>query len=324
MPRIAILGANGRVSHAAAKAFHTAGYQIIAVTRSGRADGLPAETVQRAADAMDRQSLIRATEGADIIFNGLNPLYPQWRKLVMPMGENVIAAARTHGALHLFPGNVYNYGRAIPAIVGVDTPFEASTVKGGIRIRLEEHFADQARRHGVRTAVLRAGDFYGSTRPGSWFDLAIVEKIGKGRFTYPAEMDIVHSWAYLPDLAAAFVAIADRRTELGVYESFLFEGHALTGAELKRHCEAAVGQSLRTAGVPWPLLRIAGLVSPMMREVCEMAYLWKAPHRLDGAKLETLIGSVPHTDPKAAVARALADMGVKVPHSAAQGLAEAA
>ena len=324
MTRIAILGANGRVSHAASRAFHAAGYEVIAVTRNGRAEGLPADVKQRAADAMDRQSLIRATEGAEIIFNGLNPLYPQWRKLVMPIGENAIAAARAHGALHLFPGNVYNYGRSIPAVVNDDTPFEATTVKGGIRIQLEDYFADQARRHGVRTVVLRAGDFYGGTRPGSWFDLAIAEKIGKGRFTYPAGLDIVHSWAYLPDLAAAFVAIAERRSELSVFESLLFEGHALTGAEMQRYCEAAVGRNLKTAGIPWPLLRLAGLVSPMMREVCEMAYLWKAPHRLDGGRLQALIGSVPVTDPTIAIGRALADMGIEIPASGAEGMAAAA
>ncbi len=312
MPRIAILGANGRVANMSARAFHASGYDIIAVTRSGRAEGLPAGVVQRAADAMDRQSLIRATEGADLIFNGLNPLYPAWRKLVVPLGENVMAAARSHGAVHLFPGNVYNYGRAIPSLVSDTTVQEGSTVKGGIRIAVERHFEEQALRHGVRTIIVRAGDFYGGTRPGTWFDLAIAAKIGKGRFTYPGPLDVMHSWAYLPDLAATFVAVAEQRDTLPVFETFLFEGHALTGHDLLRHCEAALGQKLSVTGVPWPLLRFGGLFVPMLREVCEMAYLWQVPHRLDGRKLEILLERVPRTDPKIAVAQALADMGLSV------------
>lgn len=313
MPRIVILGANGRLANISARAFQTAGYEVVAVTRSGRAEGLPAGIVQRAADALDRQDLIRATEGADLIFNGLNPPYPAWRKRVMPMGENVIAAARMHGAVHLFPGNVYNFGHGIPARIDDDTPFEGSTAKGAIRIALERHFEDQARRHKVQTIILRAGDFYGGTRPGTWFDLVIGARIEKGRFTYPGPLDVVHSWAYLPDLADAFVALAARRKELSEFETFLFEGHALTGDEMLRHCISALGHTLTVSGVPWPLLRLGGIVVPMWREVCEMAYLWEKPHRIDGRKLEKRIGSVPRTDPGIAVSRALADMGIALP-----------
>jgi len=317
MTSIAILGANGRLAHAAALAFDKAGYAVIAVTRSGRAAGLPATIRQRTADATDRQSLIRATEGADIIFNGLNAPYPAWHRLVMPMGENVMAAARHHGAMHLFPGNVYNYGRAIPALVDNDTAFEATTRKGAIRIQLETLFQEHAARHGVRSAILRAGDFYGGSVPGSWFDVIVAAKIGRRRFTYPGPTDVIHSWAYLPDLAAAFVALAEHRHDLSAFETFLFSGHALTGEEMQRCCEAALGESLTRAGVPWPLLRLAGLVSPMMREVCEMAYLWDRPHRLDGAKLEALLG----TDPRLAVSQALAAIGVDMPTSRADTLA---
>jgi len=313
MARVAILGANGRVSNAVANAFHAAGHEVIAVTRSGRADGLASDVQQRAADAMDRQSLIRATEGADILFNGLNAPYTAWLKQALPMGENVMAAARSHGAVHLFPGNVYNYGHAIPPIVLETTEFDGSTRKGAIRIELESLFAEEASRHGVQTVILRAGDFYGTAGTGSWFDLVIVAKIGKRTFTYPGPMDCAHSWAYLPDLAAAFAALSQHLGELSVFETFLFAGHTMTGSELKALCEAAVGHGLSRAGLPWPLLRVGGVVMPMWREISEMAYLWSAPHRLDGDKLQTLIGPVPHTKPRVAVAEALADLGLGIP-----------
>lgn len=313
MARVAILGANGRVSKSVAKAFHAAGHKVIAVTRSGRADGLAAGVQQRAADAMDRQSLIRATEGADILFNGLNAPYTDWQKQALPMGENVMAAARSHGAVHLFPGNVYNYGHAIPPTVMETTAFDGSTRKGAIRIQLESLFEDQANRHGVQTVILRAGDFYGTAGTGSWFDLVVAAKIGKRTFTYPGPMDCVHSWAYLPDLAATFAALSRHLGELPVFETFLFAGHTMTGAELKTLCEAAVGHDLSRAGLPWPLLRVGGVVMPMWREISEMAYLWSTPHRLDGDKLQTLMGPVPHTDPRIAVAAALADLGLQVP-----------
>ncbi|MCP4318021.1 MAG: NAD-dependent epimerase/dehydratase family protein [Hyphomicrobiales bacterium] len=315
MQTIAVLGANGRLSSAAARAFHASGCRVVAVTRSGNAKGLAGDIEQRAADAMDREALIRATKGADFIFNGLNPVYTQWKKLVMPMGENVMAAAREHGAIHLFPGNVYNYGRSIAPHVHDDEQQHAQTRKGGIRIRLEKFFEDQAKTNGVQTIILRAGDFYGGSVTGSWFDLVIAAKIAKGVYTYPGPGQVPHSWAYLPDLADTFVRLADKADELKPFSTFLFPGHTMTGEELKHHCEVAVGAPLKAAGVPWTLLKLGGLVVPMLREVSEMAYLWKVPHSLDGKALEAAIGPVPHTDPQRAVAVALSDLGVRAVRS---------
>lgn len=309
MQTIAVLGANGRLSNAAARAFHTWGYKVIAITRSGKANGLPPDIERRAANAMDRAALTHVTQGADFIFNGLNPPYPQWKKLVMPLGENVIAAAKAHGAVHLFPGNVYNYGRSVPAHVDTQTPQKADTGKGEVRVRLERFFERQAQSEGVQTIILRAGDFFGGPVTGSWFDLVIAKKIAKGVFTYPASGQIPHSWAYLPDLAETFVRLAGKSNALELFTALLFPGHTLTGDELHGNCEVAMGVPLRTAGVPWPLLRLGGLVVPMLREVSEMAYLWQVPHSLDGTALEAVIGKVPHTNAQTAVAAALADLG---------------
>ena len=47
--------------------------------------------------------------------------------------------------------------------------------------------------------------------------------------------------------------------------------------------------------MPWPLLRAAGLVVPMLREISEMRYLWSVPHRLSGERLAKLVGEVART-----------------------------
>ena len=48
---------------------------------------------------------------------------------------------------------------------------------------------------------------------------------------------------------------------------------------------------------------------PLPRELSELAYLWKAPHRIAGDKLRAAIGKVPHTPLDAAVARTLRELG---------------
>ena len=223
MTKIAILGANGRLGRVVAKAFIDAGFDVRAVTRTGK---VPAElkgATAVAGDALDRQSLIRATEGVDIIFNGLNPIYTDWGKC-LPMAENVMAACHANDALHLFPGTVYNYGSPMPAVITEDTPFHPTTEKGRIRCAMEELFRREADAGRVRTIVLRAGDFFGGTGSGSWFDLVVAAKMSKGVYTAPGPVDLVHEWAYLPDFAVGFVALARNLDKLGV----------LRGAELSR------------------------------------------------------------------------------------------
>ena len=37
--------------------------------------------------------------------------------------------------------------------------------------------------------------------------VAIVKALAKGKLVYPGPLDRAHAWAYLPDLAQAFVAV---------------------------------------------------------------------------------------------------------------------
>jgi nucleoside-diphosphate-sugar epimerase len=310
--RIAVFGANGRVSNSVAKAFLDHGHEVIAVTRSGTCKGLSGKVEFRAADASSAQQLTEAARGADLIFNGLNPPYDQWPKLAMPMARAVMETVKTLRIPHLFIGNVYNYGQKIPVNAGPDTPQFAETRKGRIRIEMEKLFEREARENGVKTIILRAGDFYGTEGKGAWFDLFMVKSLEKGTFTWPGPRNIPHAFAYLPDLADAFVALAEKADALPVFESYTFEGHTLSGEDFKRCVEKATGRSLKFGTVPWWLFRLIGPFYGMIREVNEMSYLWNVPHSLSGAKLKALIGDIPSTSKDAAIHEALKAQGKAV------------
>ncbi len=308
--KVAILGANGRLGRTAADAFARAGFEVIAITRSGHTDLAGATGV--ACNAMVESEVIAATRGADFIFNGLNPRYDQWAAMVMPIARNVMAAAKASGATHIFPGNVYNYGTQIPQSPDETTPFIGDHRKAAIRIEAETLFETAAREHGVQTLILRAGDFFGGTGTGSWFDMAIAANAAKGKMTYPGPRDLIHAWAYLPDLAQAFVALANKAETLPVFARFNFGGHNVTGETMKASMEKALGRRLSVAGLPWPLLRIGGLFYPMWRELWEMRYLWTLPHQLSGEKLISVVGPLSQTPFDDAVSKALQDLGITI------------
>ncbi|TPN18327.1 NAD-dependent epimerase/dehydratase family protein [Mesorhizobium sp. B2-3-3] len=309
MTKIAILGANGRLGRVVAKAFIDAGFDVRAVTRTGK---VPAElkgATAVAGDALDRQSLVLATEGVDIIFNGLSPIYTDWSKC-LPMAQNVMAACYANNALHLFPGTIYNYGSPMPAVLSEDTPFNPTTEKGRIRCAMEELFRNEAEAGRVRTILLRAGDFFGGTGSGSWFDLVVAAKMTKGIYTAPGPADLVHEWAYLPDFAVGFVALARNLDKLGSYEALNFPGHAVTDLEIKAAAEKALGRPLKMSAMAWWVLRAGRPFVAMWREIVSMSYLRFEPHRLVSTRLEGIIGEIPHTPLDQAVAEALEDIGI--------------
>ncbi|MCP4184544.1 MAG: NmrA family NAD(P)-binding protein [Hyphomicrobiales bacterium] len=310
MKKIAVFGANGNIGNHAVRAFCKAGWQVRAITRNGQfnhAQGI--ETAS--ANAMDKAQVISATRGCGYIINCVNPPYPKWQDMCMPIAVNMITAAAQHKAVHLFPANVYNYGTQIPAKITNETPMRPDTKKGHIRLDMELLFEQFAVEKNVQTLILRAGDFFGGSHSqSSWFDTVVTKSLAKGKITYPGPMNVVHSWAYLPDMAQAFVKIAEQSNELSNFEPFLFKGHAITGNELKAAIEQVIEKSCKLSGLPWPLLRFAGLFSPMMREISEMSYLWHSPHQMGDRKLQQTIRNVEHTPLVQAVFQSLAESGV--------------
>lgn len=289
MKTVVILGAGGRIGEAAARAFLADGWTVKGVARGARSRPLAAGVEPVEADAYDLDALKAACEGADVVLHALNPLYTEWSETVMPMARNVVAAAEATGATLMLPGNVYNFGHGIRMAMREDAAPDPSTEKARIRIALENLLRERAEAGRLRAVVLRAGDFYGGERPGTWHDLMILAKLRQGKLVWPGPMDCPHAFAYLPDLGRAFAALAACREALSAFEVVNFPGHTQTGDRVKALAEELSGMRLSRRGLPWPLLRAAGLFMPMMREVAIMSYLWRTPHSLDGAKFARLL-----------------------------------
>ena len=115
----------------------------------------------------------------------------------------------------------------MPAVLDETADMQPTSNKGKIRNEIELRLREASDR-GVRTIVLRAGDFFGRGR-GSWFDLVLLKELAKNKVTYPGPLDVVHEWAYLPDYIDALIRLATIRDKLGQYEAFGFSGHAVTG-----------------------------------------------------------------------------------------------
>ncbi len=321
LPRIAlVLGANGGVGGETAAALVRRGWAVRALVRDPGKAHLPGVSYLQG-DVLDRAAVTAAAEGASVIVHAVNPPgYRGWKQHVLPMLESAIAAARASGARILLPGTIYNYDPAAHPVLDETTPQRALTRKGGLRVRMEARLeaaaAPEGQSGGVRSLILRAGDYFGPrSTANSWFASGLV-KPGQAVKTilYPGDKGVGHAWAYLPDVGEAFARLADREAQLPAFARFHFGGvWDADGTAMVRAVARAAGQRRPDVRrLPWDLLPIAGLFDETLRELGEMRSFWRHPVRLDNRRLVAFLGEEPHTPLDDAVRATMAGLDVPV------------
>jgi nucleoside-diphosphate-sugar epimerase len=310
-PIALVLGITGGLGRALAIALHGRGYAIRALTRDvAKAEAktrLPFAIDWRRGDAFDRGAVLRAAEDANVIAHAVNPPgYAKWRELAVPMLANTIVAAQHSGARILFPGNIYAFGPEAGALIDEASPQNPNTVKGAVRMDMEAMLRHAAG-HGVRSLIVRAGDFFGPDVPSSWFSQALVK--GGHEATVIQQLGapgVGHAWAYAPDLAETFMRLLDRQADLATHDVFHFNGHwDADGSTMTAAVQRALGGHVPIRRFFWPQIYLLAPFVTFLRELIEMRWVWREPVRLDNRKLEALIGPEPHTALAAAIAASL-------------------
>ncbi len=307
-----VLGATGGIGGEVARHLVAAGWRVRALHRQAepgsRTDGL--DWIR--GDAMVADDVAAAAVGASLIVHAVNPPgYRHWGRLVLPMIDNSIAAARVAGARILLPGTVYNYGPDAFPDLTEDKPQHAATIKGRIRVALERRLAIAAATGDIGVLIVRAGDFFGPRAANNWFSQGLVKPGQRPRaITYPGKRGVGHQWAYLPDVAETMVRLVER-PDLDAFATFHMAGHwDADGTAMIDAIRRVLGDpALRVARMPWGMMRLAAPFVPLLRELREMKCLWDEPVRLRNDRLVARLGSEPHTPLDVAVQQTLAGLG---------------
>lgn len=289
-PTALILGANGKIGRHFATAFRAAGWQTRAY--------------QRGSD------MAAAADGCSVMVNGLNPpAYHDWDRQLPAITDQVLAAARASGATVLFPGNVYVFGNQ-PGPWSETTPHLPCSRKGRIRAAIEARYRAAAQ-DGLRTIVLRAGDFLTPEVGDSFVDLIYLRRFGRGIVTSLGDPQVARAHAWLPDMARAGVMLAERRDALPAFADVPFPGMTFSADELAQHLSRLTGRSLRVRPFPWWLFRLGAPVWELAREMNEMRYLYDTPHRLDDCLFNRLLPAFQATSLTGALSEVLEMRGYR-------------
>lgn len=288
-----IIGA-GPVGTALAHLLVTEGESVRVLSRSVPAFGsVPFESVR--VDASDPEALSEVTSGAEVIYNCANPgPYPVWEAQWPPLATSILSAAERSGAVLVTASNLYGYGR-VTAPITRSTPLDPCDHKGELRARMWQEALDAHRAGRVRVTEARSSDYIGprvSESSGLIMLYAALALTGK-TVRVLADPDQPHTWTAVADVAATLAALG--REERAWGSAWIVPSNPpRTVRQVLEGLTAAASLPMpRVTRLPRPLLKAAGLMVPMVKELSGVLHQFDEPFVADGSETAELVGVRP-------------------------------
>jgi nucleoside-diphosphate-sugar epimerase len=282
-----VIFGTGQIGTRIAHRLVASGHRVRVVSRSAKtATGIEAV----AGDARDTAFAIEAARGATVVYDTLNPLYPDWKRDLVALGRGPLAAATAARAKLVALDCLYMYGAPTGPMTET-SPVAPVSKKGALRAELAALRLDADARGEVQVAIARASDFFGPALANSWFGTRFFERVLAGK---PGELlgdpEQLHSYTYAEDVAAAMLELG-ASDATGVWHVPTLP--AMTSRELATRVGEALGRPVAIKRMSGVLVRALGVVMPMMRELPEMAYQWEMPYVISDAKFRARFGMAP-------------------------------
>jgi len=289
-PTHVIVGA-GAIGTALALLLAEQDEQVRVVTRSGSGPQHP--RVERvAADATDAGRLTELATGAGALYNCASPPYHRWTTDWPPLAAALLTAAERSGAVLATASNLYGYGPC-PMPMTESTPLATTTRKGLVRAGMwrDALAAHEAGR--VRITEVRGSDYLGVSPNSFMHDRAVPALLAGKTVRVLGDPDAPHTWTWTGDIARLLAVAA--RDERAWGRAWHAPSHdPVTPRQLVADlCRAADVDQVEVKPLPAAMIRLAGLFSPLLRELPEVAYQHDRPFVMDSSAAQALFDLKP-------------------------------
>jgi nucleoside-diphosphate-sugar epimerase len=287
--RHVIIGA-GPVGRAVATVLAERGADVVLASRSGHGPELPGAR-RVAVDAADAEALSRLAEGAQVLYNCVNPpRYDAWAEQWPPVAAALLAAAERTGAVLAVTGNLYPYGPVDgPMVEGM--PDAAPGKKAQIRARMTADALAAHRAGRIRTVEVRGSDYVGAPLGEQAHVPRVVPAALQGKnVRVIGSADQPHTWTDVHDMGRALVAVAGTESALGrVWHAP--SNPPRTQSEAVNDVLASVGKPpVVVKAYPRWLVRAFGIANSQMRELQETEYQFTRPYVMDSSAITAELG----------------------------------
>ena len=285
-PQHVIFG-TGAIGLALLDALRQRGETARLVNRSGHAR-VPEEVEVVGGDARDPDFTTSVAKGARVVYQTLNPPYPEWTAQFPALQAGVLAAAQVSGARLVSMENVYMYGRPAGRTLTEDRAYDAHTKKGQLRGRMARDLLAAHTAGRVEVAIGRASDYFGprggaqSNLGDRVFPAALAGKTA----TVLGDPDQPHTYTYIPDIGEALAVLGEHPDAPGQVWHVPNDPDTRSTRQLVDLAYQQAGQPrTKLRAMPPLMLRALGLFNPTVRELTEMQYLFEEPFIVDSTKI---------------------------------------
>jgi nucleoside-diphosphate-sugar epimerase len=295
---ITILGAGGSIGVELMKLLVARNQPVRLVGRHPQSPAGVTETVS--ADLSDRDQTVRAVAGSAIVhlLIGLKYDHRVWQDLWPRIIGNTIEACKRADAKLVFFDNVYMYGR-VNGPMTEDTPFNPNSRKGEIRARVATTLINEWKSGALTAMIARSADFYGPRVRNSVANLMVFDRLAAHKKAYWLVNDAVpHSMTYAPDAARSLVQLTGRPSAWNQTWHVPTAPNPPTGIDFVALAAKDLGVAAGHRVLNKPMLRLAGLFDPVVRESYEMLYQNDSAYIFDSSKFasEFAFAGTPYVD----------------------------
>jgi nucleoside-diphosphate-sugar epimerase len=298
MGKIALFGAAGAIGNSIATALRQQNrpYTVVGRGRTQLEQAFGSDPLAEIVtwNPDDPASVRNACRGVETIVYLVGVPYDRF-ELHPVLMQKTLDGAIAEGVKRLvLIGTVYPYGRPRTTVVTEEHPREPHTFKGRMRKAQEDVLLKAHSEGRIQGTILRLPDFYGPLVDKSFLHSIFQAAARGGAANMIGPIDVPHEFVFVPDAGPVVLALVERPEAFGRWWNFAGAG-SITQREIATRVFQMAGREpkLRVAGKT--LLRLAGLFSPMMREMVEMHYLMTEPLLMDDSALYRLLGNVRKT-----------------------------
>ena len=288
MSKHVIVGA-GAVGSATALLLAERGEHVSVISRRGTGPDHPA--IERVpADATDAERLTELATGAAALYNCANPPYHQWLTDWPPLASALLTAAERSGAVLATMSNLYGYG-PVDGPITQKTPLAATHPKLALRAKMWQDALAAHEGGRIRATEVRASDYI---EANSLLSYGIGKSLLAGSRGYsPSPLDVPHSWTSIHDCARTLVTAA--ADELAYGQAWLVPtNQPLTVRQLAaRFAEVNGAPRAKVTQIPYPVMWVSGLFSPLIKELRTTRYQFTRPFVLDASVTTEMFGLQP-------------------------------
>jgi nucleoside-diphosphate-sugar epimerase len=287
-----VIFGTGPVGCWTARALRQMGRRVRAVNRSGRRPHLmPPQVEMISADLSDATSAREAARGASVVYQALNPPYERWHQLFPGLQASALAAAQAENARYVSIENLYMYDASRP--ISERSTVAPRSKKGVLRQRMAEQVTAAHENEKVRASALRSADYYGPGVTGSAMGELVFGRLVAGKTPQLLGSDkLPHSVAYIEDVGQAAAVLGTSDLVLG--RAWIApHAPAMTQGQMVDIARRVLGTEIRPRVITPLMARLAGLFSPVVREVAEMIYQFTEPFVVDSGRIERELGLSP-------------------------------